>query len=102
MTFPLELEQLVEALVLKKPPLTLAAIQRKVAEIARKKGLKEPSYRVVWLTAQQIDPALIKLAHEGTKAYNQEYELIIRREADAPNEIWQADHTPLDIGLALQ
>ena len=94
-----ELEQLVEALVLRKPPLTFAAIQRKVAEVARRQGLQEPTYRVVWLIAQQIDPALIKMAHKGTKAYNQEYELIFRREADAPNEIWQADHTPLDILL---
>lgn len=95
----LELEQLIEALVLKKSPITLAAIQRKVATVAKIKGLQEPTYRVVWLIARQIDPALTKLAHEGSKAYNQEYELIIRREADVPNEIWQADHTPLDILL---
>lgn len=92
-----ELEQLTEALVLKKPPITIAAIHRKVAEVAKKKGLPEPTYRVVWQVARQIDPALIKLAHQGSKAYNQEFELIYRREADAPNEIWQIDHTPLDI-----
>lgn len=90
---------MIEALVLKKPPITLAAIQRKVATVAKIKGLQEPTYRVVWLIARQIHPALTKLAHEGSKAYNQEYELIIRREADVPNEIWQTDHTPLDILL---
>ncbi|MGR5904751.1 hypothetical protein ACT7DI_05050 [Bacillus paranthracis] len=31
------------------------------------------------------------------KAYNNQYDLIHRREASYPNEIWQADHTPLDI-----
>lgn len=94
-----EIEQLVEALVLNKPFITVAAIHRKVGEIARKKGLQEPTYRVVWDIARGIDPALVKLAHEGSKAYNQEFELVYRREANTPNEIWQADHTPLDIVL---
>jgi len=49
--------------------------------------------------AQKIDPALVPLAQQGSKAYNQEYELVYRREAAAPNEMWQADHTPLDIVL---
>ena len=39
------------------------------------------------------------LAHEGTKAYSNTFELVHRREAERPNSIWQADHTPLDILL---
>ncbi len=39
------------------------------------------------------------LAHQGTTAYSQTFELIHRREADRPNAIWQADHTLLDILL---
>ena len=42
---------------------------------------------------------LVTLAHEGTKAYSEAFELVHRREADGPNAIWQADHTPLDILL---
>ena len=42
---------------------------------------------------------LVTLAHEGTKAYSNTFELVHRREADGPNAIWQADHTPLDILL---
>ena len=42
---------------------------------------------------------LVTLAHEGTKAYSDTFELVHRREADRPNAIWQADHTPLDILL---
>jgi len=34
-----------------------------------------------------------------TKAYSNTFELVHRREADGPNAIWQADHTPLDIWL---
>ncbi|MFI9596009.1 hypothetical protein [Nonomuraea sp. NPDC052265] len=44
-----------------------------------------------------IDPALQVMAHEGTKRYREVYELVHRREASKPNEIWQADHTELDI-----
>lgn len=94
-----ELEQLVEALALKKPPISIAAIHRKVSEVAKTKGHQIPTYKVIWLTVKEIDPALIMLAHEGTKDYNQKYGLLYRREASYPNEIWQADHTPLDIVL---
>lgn len=94
-----ELEALVEALVLKKPPISLAAIHRKISEVAEEKKQAIPSYRIVRDIAQKINPALVLLAHEGSKAYNQQYELIYRREASAPNKIWQADHTPLDIVL---
>ncbi len=94
-----ELEQLAEALILNKPPISLAAIHRKISKVAKTKGQIVPSYRVIWDIAQKIDPALVVLAHQGSKSYNQEYELVFRREASAPNEIWQADHTPLDIVL---
>jgi len=40
---------------------------------------------------------LVTIAHEGTKAYSNTFELVHRREADGPNAIWQADHAPLDI-----
>lgn len=94
-----ELEELVEALILKKPPITLAAIHRKIIQVARKKGVVEPTYYVIRDIAKKIAPDLVLLAHKGSKAYNQIYELLYRREAAAPNEIWQADHTPLDIVL---
>lgn len=42
---------------------------------------------------------LVTLAHDGTKVYSDTFELVHRREADGPNAIWQADHTPLDILL---
>lgn len=44
-----------------------------------------------------MPPALITLAHQGSKIYSETYDLIYRREASRPNQIWQADHTPLDI-----
>jgi putative transposase len=50
-------------------------------------------YRVV----KHLDPALLTLAHAGTKAYRTTFDLLYRREAGKSNEIWQADHTLLDL-----
>jgi putative transposase len=50
-------------------------------------------YRVI----KQLDPALVTLAHQGTKVYRTTYDLLYRHEAEKPNEMWQADHTLLDI-----
>jgi putative transposase len=46
---------------------------------------------------RHLDPALAVLAHEGTRRYEELYDLVYRREASKPNEIWQADHTQLDL-----
>jgi putative transposase len=53
----------------------------------------------VYEVIQHLDPALRTLAHEGTKAYRNTYELVHRREASSPNEMWQAAHSLLDIWL---
>ena len=37
------------------------------------------------------------LAHEGSKRYKEVFDLVHRREAAKPNQIWQADHTLLDL-----
>jgi len=39
------------------------------------------------------------LAHQGTKVYQQRFDLLYRREANGPNAIWQADHSVLDVLL---
>ncbi len=39
------------------------------------------------------------MAHQGGKAYSEAFDLVHRRAAGAPNAIWQADHTQLDILL---
>lgn len=42
---------------------------------------------------------MLTLAHQGSNAYGDRFELVHRREAAGPNAIWQADHTLLDIYL---
>lgn len=95
--FPAELLQLIEGLALRKPAPTAATIHRQVVTVAHEHGWPTPSYRTVAAVIQELDPALLSLAHEGATAYREAFDLLYRREATRPNEIWQADHTPLDI-----
>ena len=96
---PAELQQVIEGLALQKTRPSAAAIHRQVVEIAIEQNWPAPSYSTVYAIVCALDPALVKLAHDGTKAYRQAYDLLHRRQAQHPNEIWQADHSPLDIRL---
>ena len=87
----------IEQLILKYKRNSLTSIHRMICEQCQKKGWEKPSYYQVHKVSQSLLPSLKKLAHDGQKAYNNQYDLIHRREASYPNEIWQADHTPLDI-----
>lgn len=94
-----KMRELIEALILKKPPLSLAAVHRQAERIAQENQMNPPTYQLVWEIAQNLDPGLMMMAHQGRAAYDQAYELLYRHQAGRPNEIWQADHTPLDIAL---
>jgi putative transposase len=96
---PPEMAQRIEALALQTPPLSVAAIHRQVLTLAAGHGTPAPCYRTVYNIIRRIAPALRTLAHHGSKAYHETFDLLYRREADAPNAIWQADHTLLDILL---
>jgi len=91
-----EVKSCIEGLCLRKPPQSVAFIHRKVIDICKHEDLPCPSYSAVYDIVRKIDPALVTLAHEGTKAYKETFDLIFRREAKAANQIWQADHTQLD------
>jgi putative transposase len=94
-----KLKEIIEGLALQKPPLPIAALYRRVRRFAQELGEKAPSYGTVFNIVRSLGADLVTLAHEGTKAYNDSFELVHRREAEGPNAIWQADHTPLDILL---
>ncbi len=96
---PAQLQHLIEGLALQRPRRSLAAIQRLAAGIAREHGWRVPGYDQVRTIVRQLDPAMVTLAHEGTAAYADAYDLLHRRTADHPNAIWQADHTLLPINL---
>jgi putative transposase len=94
-----ELQRLIEGLALQKTKLSTAAIHRQVTELAVQQEWAVPSYACVYDFVHSLEPALLTLAHEGGKAYQNAYDLVYRREASRPNEIWQADHTLLNLWL---
>jgi putative transposase len=91
------LQQVIEGLALRKPRPSIATVHRKAAEAAKKFEERTPSYSLVYALIKRMEPALLTMAHDGTKSYSDRFELVHRREAEAPNAIWQADHTELDI-----
>lgn len=97
--FPDELITLIEGLALRRPPPSAAAIHRQVSEVARVHGWPVPGYDTVYDVVTALPADLVMLAHEGTKRYREVFDLICRREAAHPNDIWQADHTQLDLWI---
>src|SRR4051812_2074036 len=85
------LRQAIEGLALKKPPLSAASIHRQAITLAERLGEEAPGYDAVYSLVRELDPGLVTLAHEGTKAYTEAFDLVHRHEATAPNAVWQAD-----------
>lgn len=92
-----ELVQLIEGLALTRPPPSIAAIHRRVSTVADHQKWPVPSYSTVYAIVRGLDPELLTLAHDGTAGWRDRYELVYRRTADAPNRMWQIDHTLLDV-----
>src|SRR4051794_40823002 len=86
------LRQAIEGLALKKPPLSAASIHRQAVALAGQLGESPPGYDAVYHLVRDLDPALVTLAHEGTKAYADAFDLVHRHKASGPNAVWQADH----------
>jgi putative transposase len=95
--FPEPLRLLVEGMALRTPVPSAAHVHRQVTAVAEREGWPVPSYSSVYAIIRGIDPALRTLAVEGARRYAEVFELVYRRQADRPNEIWQADHTQLDL-----
>src|SRR5262245_4589530 len=94
-----ELKEMIEGLALRTPPPTVAFVHRQVGDVARRHGWPAPPYASVYRVIKRLDPALVTLAHHGSKTYRTTYDLLYRRAAAKSNDLWQADHTLLDIWL---
>lgn len=92
-----ELVRLIEGMALCKPRLSCAAIHRRIAVVATSRDWHTPSYSTVWSIIRALDPEMVMLAQNGAATYRDCYELIYRHRAAAPNALWQADHTMLDM-----
>lgn len=91
-----DLEAFVRALATRRPRPTVAAIHRKAVAEAEARGIAKPSYAVVADVVRAVGAARIAIATD-LAAYRDLHELVHRREAASPNEMWQADHTLLDV-----
>src|SRR3954470_16310215 len=94
---PADLVALIEGMGLKRPRSSAAAIHRRIGAIAKAEGWRVPSYGTVHAILARLDPAMVTLAQDGLAAFRDRYELIHRHRAEAPNALWQADHTLLDV-----
>ena len=94
---PPDLVDLIEGLALSKPRPAIATIHRKVTGICAARKWPVPSYSVVWDIVRTLDPGMVTLALEGAASYRDKHELVLRRQAELPNAMWQSDHTMLDI-----
>ena len=94
---PAELVEVIEGLALRKPRPSVAAIHRRMRELATQRQWTPPSYSSVYGIVRDLPPAMVTLAQDGPVAFRDRYELLYRHRAEGPNAIWQADHTLLDI-----
>lgn len=95
-----DLKVLAEALWLQETRRPVASIHRQIAREAQARRWPVPSYDQVLSVVRSLDPSLVTLSQDGTKAHKQKYDLLVRFEASRPNEIWQADHKHLRVWLS--
>ena len=75
---PEPLRLLIEGLALRKPAASAAHVHRQVTEVAEREGWAVPSYATVYAIIRDLDPALVTLAHEGSKRYAEVFDLLYR------------------------
>lgn len=95
----LEYVQVIEGLALQRPRRSVAQIHRDVSVLAKQKGWPEVGYGSVYAIVRGMDPALQVLAQEGSRVYQESYDVLFLQEVEQPNERWQADHCLLNIWL---
>ena len=95
---PDDLRRLAEGLALERPPLGPERhLPGNLPHCPRARGEPPPGYHTIYNVIRAIPDDLKTLALDGEKAYREAYDLVHRREAERPNQIWQADHTQLDL-----
>jgi len=90
---------IVKALYLEHPSSSCATIHRLILKHCEYGKLVPPSYRSICNIISLIPDDIVTLSHKGSKAYKQKYDLLHTRNADKPNQIWQADHVLMDIEI---
>jgi putative transposase len=92
-----EMKNAIEGLALKKENISIATITRIVNEYCIEQKLDKVSYYTIRKVIKKIPDDLKVLAKNGDKVYGNKYEMIIRRTSKYPNQMWQTDHSLLDL-----
>lgn len=87
----------IERLALMNKRNSIATIHRKITNYCKENNFDIPSYKQIYSVIKAMPKSVIDFSHQGEKYYQNKYDLIQIRESSRPNEIWQADHTLLDI-----
>jgi putative transposase len=94
---------LIEGMALQVPAPSVATIHRQLASVAAEQGWSLPSYSTVYSIVRGLDPAMVTLAREGTKRYEEVYDLVYRRQAAAAGyTVSLEDPSALHTALALR
>lgn len=92
-----EIETYIKSFFLRNRNISIASIHRQTCNWCEQQNFAYPSYYIVRKVIQSIPKKIQSLAHDGYKEFSNHYELVHIRECERPNEIWQADHTLMDI-----
>ena len=95
--FPWNYVSSIEGLYLKSSHLSIANIYRQIKNHQENQQLPYPKYRTVFTILSHLPKSMTTLAHQGSKSYSQQFDLLCLHEARQSNELWQADHAQLDI-----
>lgn len=96
---PPECQLVIEGMALTRPKRSIAHIHRDISRLAKQRGWPDMRYETVYAVVRAMNPSSLVLAHEGSRAYQEIYDLLYLQEVERPNERWQADHCLLNIWL---
>ena len=88
-----------QGLALQNPKMSIATIHRHLKVVAENTNQQLPSYHRIYRTIASIAQDILTLAHQGERCYEETFDLLYSHEAEHANQVWQADHTLLDIYL---
>jgi putative transposase len=94
-----ECVQVIEGMAFARPEWSRATVHREVCKIARREHWAEPSYGQVSSIVSSLSAEHVTWAREGSKVYQERYDVLYLREVQRPNEWWQCDHCWLNIWL---
>lgn len=93
------IKRAIEGLALERPPLPIRSICRQIRQFAEATGERLRLYGTVYDLVREVPGSLLTLAHRGSKACSEGFDLVHRREVPGADAIWYADHAQLNILL---